>query len=549
MPSTSPALLLRALRLPERPRIVGLATTVVATATATALLVPTSSPAVAAAPAPGPAAADATAPRLPGGVALTWSPTYMSGSHDYSVTDARTLARDNDLVVGMPVALGRHRSAMRAVNPDLSLLAYANATLANGSETSGLGESAFAHDTSGRRITATGWGTALMESSNPAWRTRSRNLCADRARRGGFDGCLLDMLTLGIFSRGFVSSLPKNPATGRQYTQGEYQNQMVQLSASIRNASPGLTFTGNVVENSYRYWQSDVRSRTAALQMPSVQMEDFLRGAGAGAGAFPATADWVRNVDVVRDLESAGKVGLFTTKLWSSASSAQAAQWQAYAMATFLMGANGRSFFAFTRSRDRAGVLGTNLPYRMPKSLGAPSGAMQRQASGAYVRRFANGMSVVNPTGRTVSVPLGRSMRRLNGSSASTLTLAPNSGDIVSVAGSRTSAGDGQAPGVSFRGRARGRVLRLHGRATDNRGVKAVKVAVRSERTGRWLGARGRWGGFRRHDVRLGRPRARSTSWSRTLRVPRGRYGVKVVAVDTANNRSRRQPWRVYRVR
>ncbi len=551
MPSTYSALLLRALQTSGRRRLPRLATTLVATATATALLVPTAAPAVAGAPAPAPAparAVDGTAPRLPGGVALTWSPAYMSASHDYSAAQARDLARANDIVVAMPVALGRHAGTMRSVNGDISLLAYANATLANGSETSGLGENAFAHDTSGRRITATGWGTALMESSSSAWRSRARNLCVDRARRGGFDGCLMDMLTLGIFSRGFVSSLPKNPATGRQYTQPEYQSQMVQLASSIRNASPGLVFSGNVVENSYRYWQSDVRSRTAALQMPSVQMEDFLRGAGSPAGSFPSAADWVRNVDVVRDLEAAGKVGLFTTKLWSSASSAQVAQWQAYAMATFLMGASGRSFFAFTRSRDRAGVLGTNVPYRMPKGLGAPSGGMQRQGSGAYVRRFANGMSVVNPTGRSVTVPLGRSMRRLNGSSTSSLTLAPSSGEVLTVAGSRAPASDRSAPGVSFRGRARGRALRLTGKATDNSGVKTVKVAVRNEATGRWLRGNGRWGAFRRHTVRLAHPRARTTSWSRKLRVPRGRYGVKLIAVDTSGNRSRRQPWRVYRV-
>ena len=476
----------------------------------------------------------------------------MSSSHDYSAAQARDLARANDLVVAMPVALGRHSSTMRSVNGDLTLLAYANATLASAGESSGLGEGAFAHDSSGRRITATGWGTRLMESSNPAWRQRASSICVERSRSGGFDGCLLDMLTNGIFARNFVTALPTNPATGRTYTQSEYQNQMVSLSQHFRSSSPNLRFTGNVVENDFRYWRhATTRSRAAALQMPSVQMEDFLRGAGSGVGAYPSVDGWVRNVDVVRDLEAHNVTGLFTTKLWVSPSDAQAAQWQGYAMATFLMGANGRSFFAFTRSRDRAGVLGTNLAYRMPKGIGSPSGGMQRRSSGAYVRGFANGASVVNPTDRTVTVGLGTSMRRLNGSWTSSLTLPPHSGDVLTKTGTTgTPRKDTQAPVGRFAGRSRtARKLRLSGKAHDNVAVKTVRVAIRNERTGKWRRANGRWGKHRTHGVGLRAPGRRSTTWSRSFGLRPGRYGVSLVVTDRAGNRSRRKPWRVYRVR
>ena len=553
MPSQTPVLLLRAQRpIPARNR---LRTAVVAiTATASALLVPASAPA-SAAPAAAPAAAEnpaASSPRLPGGVALTWSPAYMSSNHDYSAAQARDLARANDLVAAMPVALGRHSATMRSVNGDLTLLAYANATLASSSDASGLGEAAFAHDSSGRRITATGWGTRLMESSNSAWRQRASSICVQRSRSGGFDGCLLDMLTNGIFARNFVTALPVNPATGRTYTQPEYQNQMVSLGASFRRASPNLKFSGNVVENDYRYWQHNTaRSRAAALQMPSVQMEDFLRGAGSGVGAYPSVAGWLRNVDVVRDLEAHNVTGLFTTKLWVSPSDAQAAQWQGYAMATFLMGANGRSFFAFSRSRDRAGVLGTNLAYRMPKGIGSPSGGMQRRSSGAYIRNFANGASVVNPTDRTVTVGLGSSMRRLNGSWTSSLTLAPHSGDVLTKTGTTgTPRRDTQAPVGRYAGRSRttGK-LRLSGKARDNVAVKTVRVAIRNEATRKWRRANGRWGRHRTHAVSLRAPGRRSTTWSRAFPVRPGRYGVSLVVTDRAGNRSRRKPWRVYRVR
>lgn len=491
------------------------------------------------------------APALPGGVALTWSPAYMTDSHAFTREQARSLAQRHDLVVSMPVAFGQHASAMRAAHPGISLLAYANATLAGASDVTGLGEGAFAHDAQGRRITATGWGTRLMEPTNAAWRERASRQCAQRSAAGGFDGCLLDMLTLGIFAKGFVSALPVNPATGRTYTQPEYQAQMVALESHVRRANPGLQMTGNVVENAYRYWQNPVAtSRTAALRMPSVQMEDFLRGATNEVGRFPAPADWVRNVEVIRDLESNGRVGLFTTKLWVGASDAQVRQWQGYAMATFLMGAGGRSFFAFTRSRDRAGVLGTNLPYRMPKGIGAPTGAMSRLGSGAYLRRFERGVAVVNPTDRGVQVPLGSTMRRLDGGSTASVWLPPHSGDVLTGAGAARPSADVRPPSVRFQGPATARgPLRLRGVATDDRGVRAVRLAVRHEATRRWLRPGGGWGAHAQRAATLQRAGDDRTGWSRTLRLPRGRYGVSVVAVDAAGNLTRSRPWRVYRVR
>ena len=208
-------------------------------------------------------------------------------------------------------------------------------------------------------------------------------------------------------------------------------------------------------------------------------------------------------------------------------------------MASFLMGANGRSFFAFTRSRDRAGVLGTNLAYRMPKGIGSPSGAMQRRSSGAYVRNFANGASVVNPTDRTVTVGLGSSMRRLNGSWTSSLTLAPHSGDVLTKTGTTgTPRGTPRLPVGRYAGRSRttGK-LRLSGKARDNVAVKTVRVAIRNEATGKWRRANGRWGKHRTHAVSLRAPGRRSTSLVAWLRSAPG-----PVRRQPGRDRPRREP-------
>ena len=396
----------------------------------------TAAPAAPAAPA-GSAAADPAPrqPALPGGtVALTWAPLYMSDQHEYTRSQAVSLARKFDLISAMPYGLMDHSSAMRAANRDLTLLAYSNATLASPDLVRSFPEAAFAHNASGGRIKAVGWDTYLMQPDNNQWRAAADKLCVDRSALGGFDGCLVDMLTLGIFARGYMTSLPAVPGTGRTYSQAQYRDEMVSLAADLRSRSPQLVQIGNMIENSYRYWESDVPSRPLVNSSPSAQMEDFLRGANNPTNDWPSTGEWKKNVDVITDMERSGKTGLFTTKLWSRANKAAAAQWQGYSMASFLMGANGHSFFAFTRSRDKAGAGQSNARYRMPTSLGMPRGAMSQLPSGAWIREFAGGAAVVNPTGSSVRVQVPGTMKRLNGTVVNSLTLPAHSGDVLVTA-------------------------------------------------------------------------------------------------------------------
>ncbi|WP_372728605.1 putative glycoside hydrolase [Nocardioides sp.] len=517
-------------------------------------------------------AARAGAPAAQQRVALTWAPTYMSNDHDYSRREALRVARKFDLVAGMPIAFQEHQKAMRSANPDLTLLAYANATMAQTYEVGGLPEAAFAHTKSGARIKVPAWGTWLMESSNPQWRRAANRQCDDRSQRGGYDGCLVDMLTLGIFSQGLVTGIPVRPGTRKPYTQAQYRTQMSSLADHYRRASPNRIHVGNAIENAYRYWQSPVQSRPLAAGMPGAQMEDFMRGAFNPADSFPGGEDWKRNADVVRDLEAKNVTGLYTTKLWVGASKRQTRRWQAYAMATFLMGANGRSYFSFTRSRDAAGATGRNAPYAMPRQIGRPKGPMRKLANGAWVRSFANGKSVVNPTDRAVTVRLGGTHRALGGAKVRTLRLAPRTGNVVVKRGGSTGgatggggaggegtstdspspdAPDTTAPTGSFTSTKGARTrLRLVGGARDDRAVATVRVAIRNERTKKWRQADGTWGDYQLLRTRVGSAGEQRTRWAKVLRLARGRYGVSLVVDDGAGNRNLDpRPWTVVRVR
>ena len=372
------------------------------------------------------------APPKPGGVALTWAPTHMADRFDYTRAGAIRIARRYDLVTAPPVAFADHVAAMRRANPDLTILAYENGTLVKADKVRHLRESAFAHDSDGRRITSRIWGTTLMAPTSRAWRRWVDGECRDRVEQAKYDGCFMDSMGLGVFSPSQqFTGIPVNPSTGSNYTQRQYRNALAKHADALRALSPRLVHVFNVVENDWRYWRDPVRSRPLALGLPAVQMENFLRGSTTGVGEFPNSEKWLRNVEVIRDLEEHNVAGAYSVKLWVAHTDAQAARWQAYAMASFLMGANGSSYFAFTRSRDRAGATGRNAPYSMPNRLGRPQGAMRRTASGAHVRTFRNGLAVVNPGASPVTVRLLSAMRRLNGATVRAVRLPPKSGDVL----------------------------------------------------------------------------------------------------------------------
>lgn len=376
------------------------------------------------------------APPKPGGLTLTWAPTHAAESFEYTRARAIRIARNHDLVTAPPVAFADHVDAMRRANPDLTILAYENGTLVKAEKVRHLHESAFAHDDRGRRITSRIWGTTLMAPTSPAWRQWVDGECNDRVLQAGYDGCFMDSMGLGVFapSQRFTG-VPVDPDTGAPYRQADYRTDLGGLADALRAASPGLVHVFNVVENDWRYWRDPVPSRPLALGRPAVLMEDFLRGSGTGAVEFPDRKKWLRNVDVIRDLEEHNVTGLYSTKFWVAHTRAQAARWQAFAMASFLLAANGNSYFAFSRSRDRAGATGRNAPYAMPGRLGPAEGAMVRTGAGFYKRVFRNGMAVVNPGTTSVRVRLPAAMRRLDGSTVRSFRLPPSSGEVLVVPG------------------------------------------------------------------------------------------------------------------
>ena len=117
------------------------------------------------------------------------------------------------------------------------------------------------------------------------------------------------------------------------------------------------------------------------------------------------------------------------TKVWATSTAAQQDAWHRYALGTFLLGYQpGNAYFTFRVDKN----LTTPSPY-WDVPIGVPSGAYAK-VGGVYQRSFTNGRVLVNPTTATLSVGLGGSYVNLDGATVTSVTLAPHTAEILTVA-------------------------------------------------------------------------------------------------------------------
>ncbi|CAN5344055.1 hypothetical protein BH09ACT12_BH09ACT12_27820 [soil metagenome] len=89
------------------------------------------------------------------------------------------------------------------------------------------------------------------------------------------------------------------------------------------------------------------------------------------------------------------------------------------------------------------------------------------------------------------------------------------------------------------------------GTSSDDKGVAAMRVAVynRVDSTNKWLQADGTWGPqYAYRLATLADPRAATTSWSISIPLPDGLYGIDAKAVDTSDNKDPNSPFTPFQV-
>jgi len=366
------------------------------------------------------------------GALQRWAPGNMAWDAQKVMTEssAVSVARSYDVVMGTETTFGGYVPAMRAANPNLQLFGYMNGVYAQKSEGARYPESWYAHDANGNRVTSRSFGNFMMDMSNPSWWADRASACTALLAATGYDDCYLDMLGTAPLAPNYNTAMPVDPRTGKAWTRADLMAANLEVARAVRAKNPGGLLASNGLVNGLRYFKPVGQTPMVLFQeLDAVHAEIFLRDKNTPITTFKTETAWKQDVDMLVDVGSRGKVAWTTTKMWNvSATQTQIDRWHKYALASFLLGTNGRSYFNFSAKNTVAGALGDHPWDRV--LIGDPVNNYVK-SGGVYRRDFSNGIAIVNPTTATATVSLGGTYRDLNGVLRSSVTLAANCGEVL----------------------------------------------------------------------------------------------------------------------
>jgi putative glycosyl hydrolase-like family 15 (GHL15) protein len=363
-----------------------------------------------------------------------WAATMDGGATaqaltvDQAVADASSL----DLIVARKGTFTPYLADMRAANPSVQLLVYMNGSYAqtNQGPTSGVYPTAwYARDAAGQPVTSKSEGNWLMDVTNPAWVQDRVQTCTSFLAQSGYDGCYVDMLGAASVAAGYVSSRPVNPATKQAWTATDWMAATAKVGAAVKTGNPGRMVVGNGLQNGRQYFANPGATSVLLGGIDGGNAQGWMRGAGDAITAFPSTANWKQEVDMLVDAGAKAKSVIAMTKVWGvTATQDQLDAVHRFSLASFLLGTNGNQYFDWDVNRTDGAVV-PDHPYDHV-AVGLPSGPYALKSK-VYVRYFTNGIAVVNAS-KTASYTfdLGGTYKSLQGQTMSKVTLAPDTGDV-----------------------------------------------------------------------------------------------------------------------
>ena len=375
-----------------------------------------------------PAEADALEFPTTGRVFREWTAAWMGPKEAVTAAEAVAAAKKFDVIASHPAMLRAHVGAMRAANPKLRLLAYVNATW---SDPGTYPDAWYARDRAGAKVLWLPYGTHLMDISRAEWRAEVLRLCHDASATAAFDGCLLD--NLGVSPVAYAadkSGLAVDPRTGVEWTAADWLNRTAAIATTTATGAVGMLVTGNGLGNAKRYWDPLAPTSILADRLDGSMPEQFVRAPTQEATAFKTETEWRQEVDMVVDAQRRGTAVMAMTKVWVDATNAQRNALHRFALSSFLLASNGKSYFSFLRDESPNAPFDSH-PYHDIK-IGWPL-AKYAKIGGVYRRDFQRGIVLANPTDATVTVVLGGSYRDLSGVVRTKATLAPNQGNVYTA--------------------------------------------------------------------------------------------------------------------
>jgi hypothetical protein len=360
----------------------------------------------------------------PAAAPAVWAAAYATGGR---VTGAQAAAQAEafDVIGALPWTYRDDVAQMKAANPDLILLAYMNATFAQRNEGTRYPSSWYLRDANGRQVRSRTFGNYLMDPTDPAWIDDRVDTCRRFLRISHYDGCLLDMLGTAPVHAGYVTAAPIDPSTGQPWTASAWLQATSALAAEVKQGNEHASVVGNGLQNGTRFFDPVAPSSAILGGIDGGIAETWLRDASQPIDRYPDVAAWRASVDM---LGSTDKSVFVETKLWTRATPAEIAGWRRFAEASFLLGTEGTSYFAFSESR-----IGDDVSIIPMPAIGSPVARYERVGD-AFERTFTDGMVVVNPTDGATTVDLGSEYRDPTGHPVRSLAVAPHSGAILTLA-------------------------------------------------------------------------------------------------------------------
>jgi hypothetical protein len=370
----------------------------------------------------------ATASTLPPSPSLLgrFAPVYMGSGWNFTQAQAVALAQQFDVIAAQATVFPKYVTAMKAAKPNLRILGYLNGMFDLTSGGTAYPSSWYALDKNGNRIRST-FGNWLLNPGNPSWAEAVASQCTSIIARSGYDGCFIDTLGTAPLDPGYCTGLAIDPATHQVWTDAEWIAATSEIARTVQSANPNAVIMDNGLADGQKYYNSSGSTEPLIAATHLAMAELWLRSNGTPADRYRSEADWLQDVNMVVNAQAQGFWIATTTKLWVPATSAQQTAWQKYALASFLLAANGKAYFSFMPSSSNSGLI-----YDSPWdhiNIGTPTDAFAK-VNGVYQRDFTNGIAAVNPTTTTATISLGGTYTSLNGQQVTSETLAPNTGDV-----------------------------------------------------------------------------------------------------------------------
>ncbi|HBD02681.1 MAG: hypothetical protein UX82_C0024G0008 [Microgenomates group bacterium GW2011_GWE1_47_12] len=251
----------------------------------------------------------------------------------------------------------------------------------------------------------------LMDPAHPFYQNLLYNRIKYLVTELGYDGVYLDIMVIG-FMQGMYSSRPA--LDGFPLTNQQWNDKLISLSQSLQNKRQtdpdprmrnALIFTNSVGGGKYTVgvvdYNRDLRTQGVQIENPFQDYPDL------------TTDEWLKAINLIRDISSLRNNQMRGWLLYHLSegmnSRHQCNQQSLFTYASFLLSKQSPNFAFHYLCKIQDSSLPASERRVVPSetltriSLDSPVAPYQRLASGLYVREFANGFALVNPTSSSLN--------------------------------------------------------------------------------------------------------------------------------------------------